>query len=103
MLHHEVAGSGVRATVVCLADTQTDQLRTDFAWGATGGVTSYDKAMSREHVANAIVAAAGGRKPLVVVDRLSMRPLLALLTIPRGWWRSGVHSAFKKLLRSRGS
>jgi NAD(P)-dependent dehydrogenase (short-subunit alcohol dehydrogenase family) len=100
-LHHEVVGSGVRATVLCLADTQTDQLRSDFAWGPTPGVTSYDKAMPREKVARAIVAAAGGRKPLVVVDRPSMRALLCLLTVPRAWWRSGSRSAFKKLLRSR--
>jgi short-subunit dehydrogenase len=100
VLHHELAGSGVRACAVCPGDVQTDQMRAEIAWGPTGGAT-LEKAMSPEHAARAILAAAGGRKAVVVVDRPQMRLVFGLFGGPRGLSRSMVHGAYKPLLRSR--
>ncbi|HEX2702826.1 MAG TPA: SDR family oxidoreductase [Solirubrobacteraceae bacterium] len=100
VLHHELAGSGVRACVLCPADVQTAQLRCDIEWGQTGGA-SFDKAMSPDHVARAIVRAVSGRAPLVVVDRPHLRAAFKLLGGPRGLARTMVHGAFKPLLKSR--
>ena len=102
MLHHELAGSGVHACAVCPGDVATDQMRGEIAWGATGGAT-LEKAMSPERAARAIVAAAGGRKAVVVVDRAQMRLVFGLFGGPRGLSRSLVHGAYKPLLRSRGT
>lgn len=45
VLHHEVAGSGVRVCAVCPGDVLTDQMRAEAQWGPTGGAT-LEKAMS---------------------------------------------------------
>jgi NAD(P)-dependent dehydrogenase (short-subunit alcohol dehydrogenase family) len=100
VLYHELAGSGVRACAVCPADVQTEQLRTDLGWGPTGGV-AFEKALSPDHVAVAIVAATGGRKAVVIIDRPQMRLLFGTLGGPRGLTRVAVHGAFKKLLGGR--
>ena len=57
VLYHELAGSGVHACAVCPGDTATAQLQDDLAWGPTAGAP-FEKAMTPEHVARAIVAAA---------------------------------------------
>ena len=101
VLHHELAGSGVHACVVCPGDVRTDQMRGEIAWGPTGGAT-LEKAMSPERVAAAIVAAAAGRKAVVIVDRPQMRAVFGLFGGPRGLSRMLVHGAYKPLLKSRG-
>ena len=101
VLHHELAGSGVRVCAVCPGDVRTDQMRGEIAWGPTGGVT-IEKAMAPERVADAIVAASGGRKAVVIADRAQMRLVFGLFGGPRGLSRSLVHGAYKPLLRSRG-
>jgi short-subunit dehydrogenase len=100
VLHHELAGSGVHACAVCPGDVATDQLRGELAWGPTGG-KPLEKAMSADRVASAIVAASGGRKAVVIVDRPEMRLLFGLFGGPRGLSRSLVHGAYKPLLKSR--
>ena len=100
VLYHELAGSGVHACTVCPADVQTDQLRDDLGWGPTGG-KQYEQALSADHVAAAIVRAARGGKPVVIVDRAPMRMLFGALGGPRGVYRAAVHTAYKRILRSR--
>lgn len=100
VLQHELAGSGVSACVICPGDVQTEQLRGEIAWGETGGV-SYEKAMSADYVAGAIVRAAGGRAQLVIVDRPQLRAVFKLLGGPRRLSRMVVHGAYKPLLKSR--
>jgi NAD(P)-dependent dehydrogenase (short-subunit alcohol dehydrogenase family) len=100
VLAHELAGSGVRATVVCPGDVRTDQLEEEHEWGPTGGVEP-EKAMSPDYVARAIVRAADARAPVVVVDRPHMRAAFFLLRrAPRLRIRL-VADAYKKLLRER--
>src|SRR5271167_2449367 len=100
VLNHELAGSGVRATVVCPGDVRTDQLTEEHEWGPTGGVAP-EKAMSAERVAQAIVRATAGRKPVVVVDRPHLRAAFFILRrAPRLRIRL-VAGAYKQLLRER--
>jgi len=101
VLHHELAGSAVHACAVCPGDVATDQLRGELDWGPTGG-KPVEKAMSPQRVADAIVAATGGRKAVVVVDRPDMRLVFGLFGGPRGLSRALVHGAYKPLLKSRG-
>ncbi len=102
VLYHELAGSGVHASAVCLGDTRTAQLQEDLAWGPTGGVP-FEKAMAPERVARSIVRVASGGKPVVIIDRPSMRLLFGALGGPRGLLRRAVHGAFKRLLASRAA
>ncbi len=101
VLHHELAGSGVRVCAVCPGDVRTDQLAEEHAWGPTGGET-YEKAMSAERVARAIVRAGEGSNPVVVVDKPHLRLAFSVMGGPRRLRLSVVHSAFKTLLRERG-
>lgn len=101
VLHHELKGSGVHACAVCPGDIATDQLRGELEWGPTGGAT-FEKAMSPDRAARAIVAASGGRKAVVIVDRPEMRLVFGLFGGPRGISRSLVHGAYKPLLKTRG-
>ncbi|MEA2297459.1 MAG: hypothetical protein QOF77_395 [Solirubrobacteraceae bacterium] len=100
VLHHELAGSGVRACAVCPGDVRTDQLREEHEWGPTGG-TSYEKAMDPATVAKAIERAAVGRRPVVVIDRPHLRLVFNLLGGPRRLRLKVVHDAFKGLLAER--
>jgi NAD(P)-dependent dehydrogenase (short-subunit alcohol dehydrogenase family) len=100
VLAHELAGSGVHATVVCPGDVRTDQLEEEHGWGPTGGVEP-EKAMSPDYVARAIVRAADSRAPVVVVDRPHMRAAFFILRrVPRLRIRL-VAGAYKELLRER--
>src|SRR5271156_748043 len=78
VLAHELAGSGVSVTVVCPGDVRTDQLNEEHEWGPTGGGPP-QKAMSPDNAARAIVRAAAGRAPVVVVDRPHMRAAFFIL------------------------
>jgi 3-oxoacyl-[acyl-carrier protein] reductase len=100
VLTHELAGSGVRATVVCPGDVNTDQLGEEHEWGPTGGVTP-EKAMSAEYVARAIVRAAKRGKPVVVVDRPHMRVAFWVLRRAPRLRVPLVGDAYKKLMRER--
>jgi hypothetical protein len=75
-------------------------MRGEIEWGPTGGAT-LEKAMSAERVARAIVRAAAGRAPLVIVDRAPLRTVFKLLGGHRGLSRTIVHGAYKPLLKSR--
>lgn len=101
VLYHELGGSAVRVCAVCPGDVQTAQLRDDLGWGPGGGVPSFEKAMSPEYVARAIVRATAGRSALVVIDRPHMRAFFKIISGPRGLSRMLVHGAFKPLLKSR--
>ncbi len=100
VLHHELAGSGVRVCAVCPGDVRTDQLAEEHAWGPTGGET-YEKAMKPEVVARAIVRAAQRSAPVVVVDKPHLRLAFNVMGGPRRLRLAVVHSAFKTLLRER--
>lgn len=100
VLHHELAGTGVRVCAVCPGDVRTDQLAEEHAWGPTGG-ESYEKAMRPEAVARAIVRAAEGSHPVLVVDKPHLRVAFDLMGGPRRLRLAVVHSAFKTLLRER--
>jgi short-subunit dehydrogenase len=100
VLYHELAGSGVRACAVCPGDVRTDQLVEEHEWGPTGGQTP-EKAMKPEYVAKAIVGAAGGSKPVVVVDQPHLRFAFNFMGGPRRLRLAVVHPAFKKLLQER--
>jgi short-subunit dehydrogenase len=100
VLTHELAGSGVRATVVCPGDVRTDQLNEEHEWGPTGGVTP-EKAMSADYVARAIVRATERGKPVVVVDRPQMRAAFCIMRRAPRVRVPLVGDAYKKLMRER--
>jgi short-subunit dehydrogenase len=100
VLAHELAGSGVRATVVCPGDVRTDQLQEEHAWGPTGGVTP-EKAMSADYVARAIVRAAERGKPVVVVDRPHLRAAFWVMRRAPRLRVPIVADAYKQLVRER--
>ena len=99
-LQHELAGTGVHASVICPGDVRTDQLAEEWAWGPTGG-SSYETAMDPDRVAEAIVRAAAGGEPLVIVDTPRLRLLFRLMAGPRRMRFGPVHAAFERLLRER--
>jgi short-subunit dehydrogenase len=99
VLTHELAGSGVRATVVCPGDVRTDQLEEEHEWGPTGGVTP-EKAMSADYVARAIVRAAERGKPVVVVDRPHLRVAFWVIRRAPRLRIPIIADAYKKLKRS---
>jgi NAD(P)-dependent dehydrogenase (short-subunit alcohol dehydrogenase family) len=100
VLTHELAGSGVRATVVCPGDVHTDQLEEEHEWGPTGGVTP-EKAMSADYVARAIVRASERGKPLAVVDRPHMRAAFWVMRRAPRLRVPIIADAYKKLTRER--
>jgi NAD(P)-dependent dehydrogenase (short-subunit alcohol dehydrogenase family) len=100
VLYHELAGSGVHACAVCPGDVRTDQLTEEHQWGPTGGQMP-ENAMKPEYVAKAIVRAAGGSTPVVVVDKPHLRFAFNFMGGPRRLRLSVVHPAFKALLRER--
>jgi NAD(P)-dependent dehydrogenase (short-subunit alcohol dehydrogenase family) len=100
VLYHELSGTGVRVCAVCPGDVRTDQLAEEHEWGPTGG-ESYEKAMKPEYVAGAIVRAAQGSSPVVVVDKPHLRFAFNFMGGPRRLRLLAVHPAFKKLLRER--
>ncbi len=100
VLHHELAGSGVRACAVCPGDVKTDQLREEHEWGPTGG-TGYDKAMEPTSVAAAIARAAEGRRAVVIIDRPHMRLVFNLLAGPRRLRLKVIEDAFKQVVKQR--
>jgi short-subunit dehydrogenase len=100
VLTHELAGSGVRATVLCPGDVRTDQLTEEHEWGLTGGVTP-EKAMSPDHVARAIVRAAERGKPLVVVDKPHLRVAFWVMRRAPRLRVPIIADAYKKLMRER--
>jgi short-subunit dehydrogenase len=99
VLTHELAGSGVRATVVCPGDVHTDQLEEEHEWGPTGGVTP-DKAMSADYVARAIVRAAERGKPVVVIDRPHLRVAFWVMRRAPRLRIPMIADAYKQLKRS---
>jgi NAD(P)-dependent dehydrogenase (short-subunit alcohol dehydrogenase family) len=100
VLAHELAGSGVRATVVCPGDVRTDQLEEEHEWGPTGGVTP-EKAMSADYVARAIVRAAERGKPVVVIDRPHLRAAFWVMRRAPRLRVPIVADAYKQLVRQR--
>jgi NAD(P)-dependent dehydrogenase (short-subunit alcohol dehydrogenase family) len=100
VLAHELAGSGVRATVVCPGDVRTDQLEEEHEWGPTGGVTP-EKAMSADYVARAIVRAAERGKPVVVIDRPHLRAAFWVMRRAPRLRVPIVADAYKQLVRER--
>jgi NAD(P)-dependent dehydrogenase (short-subunit alcohol dehydrogenase family) len=100
VLAHELAGSGVRATVVCPGDVRTDQLEEEHEWGPTGGVTP-EKAMSADYVARAIVRAAERGKPVVVIDRPHLRAAFWVMRRAPRLRVPLVADAYKQLVRER--
>jgi short-subunit dehydrogenase len=100
VLVHELAGSGVRTTVVCPGDVNTDQLGEEHEWGPTGGVTP-EKAMSADYVARAVVRAAERGKPVVVVDRPQMRAAFWVMRRAPRLRVPIIADAYKKLTRER--
>jgi NAD(P)-dependent dehydrogenase (short-subunit alcohol dehydrogenase family) len=100
VLTHELAGSGLRATVVCPGDVNTDQLGEEHEWGPTGGVTP-EKAMSPDYVARAIVRAAERGKPLVVIDRPHLRVAFWVMRRAPRLRVPIIADAYKKLTRER--
>ncbi|HSZ14785.1 MAG TPA: SDR family NAD(P)-dependent oxidoreductase [Solirubrobacteraceae bacterium] len=102
VLGHELSGSGVRATVVCPGDVNTDQLGEEHEWGPTGGVAP-EKAMSADYAARAIVRATERGKPLVVIDRPQMRVAFWVMRRAPRLRMPIIADAYKKLTRERRS
>jgi short-subunit dehydrogenase len=102
VLAHELAGSGVSATVVCPGDVRTDQLAEEHRWGPTGGVVP-EKAMSAEYVARAVVHAAEKGGPVVVVDRPHLRAAFWVMRRAPRLRIPLVADAYKQLMRGRAS
>jgi short-subunit dehydrogenase len=100
VLTHELAGSGVSATVVCPGDVRTDQLQEEHEWGPTGGVVP-EKAMSADYVAGAIVRATEGHKPVVVIDRPHLRAAFWFMRRAPRLRLPIIADAYKQLLRER--
>ena len=100
VLTQELAGSGVRVSVVCPGDVRTDQLDEEHEWGPTGGVVP-EKAMSPDYVARAIVRAADGRAPVRVVDRPHMRAAFFILRRAPRLRIPILADAYKQLMRDR--
>jgi NAD(P)-dependent dehydrogenase (short-subunit alcohol dehydrogenase family) len=100
VLAHELAGSGVSATVVCPGDVRTEQLEEEHRWGPTGGVLP-EKAMSAEYCAGAIVRATAGRRPVVVVDRPHLRAAVWFIRRTPRLRIPLVAGAYKQLMRER--
>ncbi|HLI60925.1 MAG TPA: SDR family oxidoreductase [Solirubrobacteraceae bacterium] len=100
VLRHELVGSGVQVCAVCPADVRTDQLQQEHAWGPTGGQPPA-KALSPDAVARAVVRAAEGTQPLIVVDRPLMALGFRIMAGPRRLRFGPVHDAFKQLLAER--
>jgi short-subunit dehydrogenase len=100
VLAHELAGSGVSATVVCPGDVRTDQLEEEHEWGLTGGVTP-EQAMSAGYVARAIVRASERGKPLVVVDKPHLRVAFWVMRRAPRLRVPIIADAYKKLTRER--
>ena len=100
VMRHELVGTGVRVSSVCPGDVRTDQLSGEQAWGPTGGAP-YDRALDPGRVADAVIAGAQGRRPLIVVDAEPMRTLFMLMAGPRRMRFWPVHIAFRGLLRDR--
>ena len=98
VLNHELAGSGVSATVVCPGDVRTDQLLQEHEWGPTGGVVP-EKAMSADYVAGAIVRATEGHKRLVVIDRPHLRAAFWFMRRAPRLRLPIIADAYKQLLR----
>jgi NAD(P)-dependent dehydrogenase (short-subunit alcohol dehydrogenase family) len=101
VMYHELKGSGVHVCAVCPGDVRTDQLAEEHEWGPTGG-ESYEKAMRPDYVAGAVVRAATGSSPVVVVDKPHLRFAFNFMGGPRRLRLLAVHPAFGKLLRERG-
>jgi short-subunit dehydrogenase len=102
VMHHELAGSPVRVCAVCPGDVATDQLAEEQSWGPTGGVP-HEKAMSTDYAARAILRAAAGRAPVVVIDRPHLRLAFNLMGGPRRLRLYVVGSAFKGLMKGRAA
>jgi NAD(P)-dependent dehydrogenase (short-subunit alcohol dehydrogenase family) len=100
VLQHELAGSGVRASVVCPGDVRTDQLAEEHEWGPTGGVVP-EKAMSADYVARAIVRASENGGPVVVVDRPHLRAAFWVMRRAPRLRVPIVADAYKQLMRGR--
>ena len=102
VLTHELAGSGVRATVVCPGDVNTDQLGEEHEWGPTGGVMP-EKAMSADYVARAIVHATKRGKAVVVIDRPHLRAAFWVMRRAPRLRIPIIADAYKKLTREHAA
>lgn len=100
VLTHELAGSGVSASVLCPGDVRTDQLEEEHEWGPTGGVTP-DKAMSADYVAGAIVRAAERGGPVIVVDKPHLRVAFWVMRRAPRLRIPIIADAYKQLTRER--
>jgi short-subunit dehydrogenase len=100
VLRHELVGTGIQVCAVCPADVRTDQLEQDLGWGPTGGQPAA-RALSPDAVARAVVRAAEGTQPLIIVDRPWMALGFRIMAGPRRLRFGPVHDAFKQLLQER--
>jgi short-subunit dehydrogenase len=100
VLTHELAGSGVSASVLCPGDVRTDQLEEEHEWGPTGGVTP-EKAMSAEYAAGAIVRAAESGGPVIVVDKPHLRVAFWVMRRAPRLRVPIIADAYKQLTRER--